>query len=180
MRKLTVLLAAGMVFGASGIAMAANSVSTDATATIVEAIAISKDADLAFGKMIPSATLDAVTVGTDESRTVLSTGVILVGGGVTAAAYTVSGTANTTYTITLPADNAITLVGPAASVAMPITGFTSLKTGGTSTGALGILSSTTSGASVTQTFKVGAVLHVGVSQAPGNYAGTFNIAVNYN
>ena len=178
MKKFTALVAAGLVLGASGMAMAANSVTTDATATIVQAIAITKQADLAFGKMISSATLDAVTVGTDDSRSVLSTGVILVGGGVTSAAYTVSGTADTTYAISLPDDVTITLAGP--GTAMPVTGFTSAKIAGTSIGALGILSSATNGASVTQTFKVGAVLHVGVSQAAGNYAGTFNVAVNYN
>ena len=182
--KMTKLVLAVGAMAMAGGAMAAN-VDASATATVVVAIQIGKDADLAFGKFIASPTL-AGTVVVPTSGVRVLTNLSQLGGTVSAAAFTVTGTANTTYSISLPHD----IMGmPEMGVeltstnggTMPVSAFSAaLVSGGTSTGnSLGVLSSTTNGALVTQKFKVGATLAVAAAQAPGNYTGTFSVSVDY-
>ncbi len=83
-----------------------------------------------------------------------------------AAQLNVSGTANASYTITLPLNNTVVLMD-ADSHTMALTSFTSSPSSG-------LLSS--GGA---QTIRIGATLVVSNSQPPGSYSGTFNVTVNY-
>lgn len=85
-----------------------------------------------------------------------------------AAEFTVTGDADATYTIQLPGDDFVTLTGPGSD--MVINDFTSAPSG-----AGGQLS-----AGGSQALAVGGTLNVGSAQAPGDYAGTLSVIVNYN
>nr|WP_276316642.1 DUF4402 domain-containing protein [Halomonas flagellata] len=85
-----------------------------------------------------------------------------------AAEFTVSGDAEATYTIQLPGNDFVKLTGPGSD--MVINDFTSAPSG-----AGGQLS-----AGGSQALTVGGTLNVGFAQAPGDYAGTFSVIVNYN
>lgn len=84
-----------------------------------------------------------------------------------AAQFTVSGTADAVYAITLPADGTVFL--SSGSHRMAINGFTSSPsvTGKLSLGG-------------TQPLSIGATLTVDSAQTPGSYAGSFPVTLNYN
>jgi hypothetical protein len=96
-------------------------------------------------------------------------GVLTVGqgAGVAAAQFTVLGTANATYSITVPADD-IVLLNDGNGHSMALNSFVSSPT------ATGTLSG-----GGNQVIRIGATLIVGNNQMPGNYAGAFNVTVNY-
>ncbi|HUR41765.1 MAG TPA: DUF4402 domain-containing protein [Verrucomicrobiae bacterium] len=84
------------------------------------------------------------------------------------ARYTITGGSDLAYSITLPADDSVTLssgTGPT----MVVTRFTS---GPASTGQFG-----PTGA---QAIAVGATLNISANQPAGNYGGSYSITVNYN
>jgi hypothetical protein len=85
-----------------------------------------------------------------------------------AAAFTVSGDANATYTIQLPGNDFVKLSGPGGD--MFINEFT-----GSPSGAAGQLS-----AGGSQNLSVGGTLNVASGQSPGEYAGSFSVTVDYN
>jgi hypothetical protein len=96
-----------------------------------------------------------------------SGGVVLVGQGSTysAASFRVSGTANATYTITLPPNDTVALSDGVHTMAL--NNFVSSPPTGTLSGA------------GSQMILIGATLVVGAAQPPGSYSGTFNVTVNY-
>lgn len=129
-------------------------------------IAISNTQALAFGKFVAGSG-GSVTVSPAGGRSA-SGGVVLVPSGAGAAAqFAVSGDANVTYAISLPADGTVSLASGANSMA--VNTFTS------SPSPTGTLS-----AGGAQTLSVGATLSVGSNQAIGSYSGTFDVTVNYN
>ncbi len=130
-------------------------------------ISISNTQALAFGKFVAGSG-GSVTVSTSGARSA-SGGVLLVAsGGGAVAQFSVTGDPNTTYAVTLPADDVITItIGGGSSMAV-----NSFVSSPASTGTLD------SGGA--QTLKVGATLTVGASQAAGNYSGTFSVTVVYN
>jgi hypothetical protein len=130
------------------------------------AIAISHTQALAFGKFVAGSG-GSVTVSPAGGRSA-SGGVVLVPSGAGAAAqFAVSGDANVTYAISLPADGTVSLASGTNSMA--VNTFTS------SPSPTGTLS-----AGGAQTLSVGATLSVGSNQAIGSYSGTFDVTVNYN
>ncbi|MDO8699105.1 MAG: DUF4402 domain-containing protein [Rhodoferax sp.] len=129
-------------------------------------IAIVNTQALAFGKFVAGAG-GSVTVSPAGGRSA-SGGVVLVPSGAGAAAqFAVSGDANVTYAISLPADGTVSLASGTNSMA--VNTFTSSPS---PTGTLG--------AGGAQTLSVGATLSVGSNQAIGSYSGTFDVTVNYN
>lgn len=165
MKKLNIvaILAVALTFAAAGRASAATE-SADALATIVAAIAITKDDDLDFGQIVPSVDPGTVVMATDGTRSV--TGGVTLGnaGSAGPALFTVTGASSATYAITLPTSESLT--GPGDP--MTLDTFTSDPAG---TGLL------TGG---TQTLKVGGTLHVGANQAIGDYSTSFDVTVAYN
>lgn len=171
-----VLIALGVLASAGG-AMAQSSATTNgtATATIVRPITLAATRHLAFGNVVPGATVGTVVL-TAASTTAASVsgGVTQPGtqaGTVTSAQFDVGGEGGFTYTITLPVSAATITSG---SDTMTVDTFTSsiVVTAGALSNALG--------AAGTQTFFVGGTLNVGVNQNPGNYSGTFPVTVAYN
>ena len=123
-------------------------------------------ASLSFGSFIAGSG-GTITVSPAGARSQTG-GVLLVGQGsnVAPAQFNVGGTANASYTITLPGNNTVVLID-AGSHTMALNGFVcSPPTGTLSVGGA-------------QMIRVGATLVVGNGQAPGSYSGSFNVTVNY-
>ncbi|MEO8311769.1 MAG: DUF4402 domain-containing protein [Caldimonas sp.] len=123
--------------------------------------------NLSFGSFLAGGG-GSVAVSAGGART-QSGGVILVGqgAGTSSAQFTVVGTANATYSITLPPDNTVVLSDGNGNT-MTVNSFVS------SPPATGTLSG-----GGNQGVRVGATLIVAPNQAPGTYAGSFNVTVNY-
>jgi hypothetical protein len=153
--------------GVSVMASAQNPTQTataDASATIVAAIEIVKEADLAFGNIVASAAGGTVKVGTNGEANRTDVAAPSIVGTVTAARFKVTGMSGSTYAITLPADDAIILKSGVNE--MKLTGFINNATKILTDGS--------------DTFNVGATLNVGANQAVGSYTATFPVIVNYN
>lgn len=123
--------------------------------------------DLSFGAFAAGAG-GTVTISPQGSRTATGDVTLLTSGQAsqgTSASFDVSGTANATYQITLPADGTITLTGSNGG-SMPVSSFASSPSGKGQLSSIG-----------TQTLQVGATLGVGSSQTPGAYSGSFNVTV---
>lgn len=150
---------------AAGSTMSARAASdtAPANATIVPAIAIINTVDLEFASIVASASADTVVVSPAGARTCGAT--LTCTGNAAAASFDVTGEANLTYSITLPASVSITSGGPS----MTVDTFTSNPT---PTGTLD--------GSGAQTLTVGATLNVAASQATGTYTNTFTVTVDYN
>jgi spore coat protein U-like protein len=145
----------------------------NASATIINPIAIAKTTDLNFGKLAVGSVGGNVTVSTTNAVTINGAGSTVVQplgntGNPTAAVFAVSGEASFTYAVTLPADGTVS-ISDGASHTMAVSGFTSNPAS----------SGTLSGAGA-DTLKVGATLAVGNNQTPGTYTGTFSVTVAYN
>nr|NQU90936.1 DUF4402 domain-containing protein [Bacteroidota bacterium] len=141
------------------------SATSNATATIITPIALTNTQPLAFGNIAASTTAGTVTIATAGTRSSL--------GGVTPSAigvfnnaiFTVEGQGDATYAIALPASTTISN----GTETMTVDNFISDPS---STGLLSSLGA--------QTMNVGATLNVGISQAVGNYTGTYSVTVSYN
>ena len=130
-------------------------------------MAIQNNQELSFGSFVAGSG-GSVTVSTSGARSA-SGGVLLIPSSAGAAAqFTVSGDANATYTIQLPGNDFVKLSGPGGD--MFINEFT-----GSPSGAAGQLS-----AGGSQSLLVGGTLSIASGQAPGQYAGSFSVTVDYN
>ena len=167
-----VFLAAIVMIGFATSANAQATASSSASATIVTPISIVNNTGMNFGNIaVQTGTGGTVALSAAASASRVAGGaggVTLpnVTGTVTSAKFTVSGTANYTYTITLPS-SAVTL--SSGSNTMDATSFIN-STAGT-------LSGTGS-----EVFYVGATLTVAAAQGAGTYttATPFDVVVNYN
>lgn len=125
---------------------------------------ISKTVDLAFGSFVASSG-GTVTVASNGGRSKGGSVLLVVQGTSAAAATFVFTGTGTTYTITLPANDTVTLTDGGHTMA--VNNFTSsLGTTGAVTGS-------------SQTLQIGATLTVGNAQAPGSYTGSFAVSVDY-
>lgn len=165
--KLAALAAMSVTAAAYMSGAQAASATASATATVVAPIAISKAADLRFGKL-SAGTGGTVVMSPAGARTATGGVVLLSGTAGGAASFSVTGDANATYAITLPTSATISDSATTPNT-MTVDTFTS------SPATTGTLSS--AGA---QTVAVGATLKVGNAQVQGTYNGTFSVAVEYN
>lgn len=172
MKRKLIFLVAGLLFMVSAVQQVNGqteiSDAASTSATIITPIAISKTVDLNFGNIV-AGTAGTVTVGTDDSRS--STGGVTLPtatpGTITAAQFDVTGLANATYSITVPASFNVTGPGDDMEVS-------TFVTDPTPTGTLD--------GSGEQTISVGATLAVGANQTAGTYtnADALVITVAYN
>lgn len=141
----------------------------NATANILRGITLTKTEDLNFGQIVPNGG-GIVTVSTAGVRTTADTAMLIPESydQPHAAAFSVAGDGGHSFSIALPASTTISN----GSASMNVDNFTS-SLGGSST-----LSGSLNGPG-TQTFTVGADLHVAADQAYGAYTGTFNVTVTY-
>ena len=172
--KKTVFLLAGLFVMACGIQSVkaqtqTGSATANATATIVQAVSITKNADLNFGKIIADPTEEGkVAIQTDGTRTIAAGNVVLFNteSNHQAASFKASGSAGRTYSLSFPASATLTREG--GSETMTVEGFVHNATG------------RLDDATGEETFNVGGTLKVGANQAPGQYTGTFTVTAAYN
>ena len=163
-----------LVLAAAAVAAAPASIgantSASSTGTVVTPIAITKAADLVFGKFAAS-TGGTVTVSTSGARTV-SGAVIGMSGTPAAAQFDVTGEADATYSINLtaPATQDSGSDTMAFAVVSDLTG-ANATAGNVTSGTL------TGGA---QSIYVGGVLTVASAQPAGTYSGSVVATVEYN
>lgn len=181
MRKLTALMAAGLVLAASGMAMAAGDTATvtdvAATATVITPISIANtdSTGLAFGNIVAKSgggTVVVPAIAGTPTRTGTAGLMTASSGTVTAAKFTATGQSGAAYTVTVPATDEVVNTTGVGAETMALSAFTSkLADGSTAPGTL------TGGSEV---FYVGATLTVAANQVPGAYEGAFDVSVNYN
>ncbi len=168
MKTLKITAISILMIGSTLSTFAQASATATATATIITPIAISKTVDMNFGNIAVTASVGTVVLAPASTR-VATGGCTLPGvtGTVSAASFAVTGSGNSTYSITLPAA-ATTLTSGAITMTCDTWTSTPTPTGALTLGA--------------QTLTVGATLNVGGSQSPGTYvSGTpFTVTVNYN
>lgn len=163
MKKTSILIAAIVMMAILATNVMAQSTSSNgAFAQIKTAITLTSTATLEFGAMTSPTGPGTVVLSPAGVPTV--TNMVLIGTR-HAAAYAVAGVADATYTITLPAST--TLVDPVGGGTMLVDNFTSSKAIGTLTGGV-------------DAFNVGATLHIADAQPLGDYAGTYDVTVDYN
>lgn len=120
--------------------------------------------DLSFGAFAAGMG-GTVTISPQSARTA-SGDVILIGRSAgSPASFDVSGSANATYQIALPADGTAILTGSNGG-SMSLSSFASSPSG---QGQLNMAG--------TQTLHIGATLAIGSNQAPGPYSGSFSVTV---
>ncbi len=165
-------LASLMAFGSEA---SAASGTANATATIITPLAIEKSAtatnggDLAFGLIVPG-TGGTVTVANNGARSTTG-GAVAVSNSVynhSTAVFNVTGTAQSQLTITLPANESVSIGN--GSETMAVNDFVR-------DGSVGAFALDGSGEA---SFRVGATLTVAEDQDPGDYTGTFDVTVAYN
>ena len=144
---------------------AANAATADAGAgaKIIAPLEISSTADLYFGTIAPSTTVDdKVAISTDGSRK-CGSALTCLSSEYSAAAFAVTGEADAFYTISLPSE--IKIVNEKGN-AMRVADFTGSKDKGQ------LLKGEDS-------FTVGGTLEVAARQEAGQYKGSFTVAVEY-
>ncbi len=167
----TLLVITIAIIGFTATSFGQSTATGTATATMITPINIVKNGngELNFGTLGASGTAGTVEVAPNGTRTP-SLGIKAIGGGVTAASFTVSGDGSRTYSIVLPtAPYVLTNTTGTGHETMDVTGFVSDPdgTGTLSTG--------------TQTLNVGATLNVKANQVAGTYTNStpFEVKVNY-
>lgn len=182
------IVAAFVAIPVSVFAQEGTTLQTDAKANVVNALKLVTNTgggefgggSLNFGSITPGNTGGSVTMaptsGTDFGTRTAQGTVDLIGTDASCALYTVTGTAGSVYTVTLPStDDDVTLTGPAGAGTNTMTLNTfSINVDGNAA-ATGTLN-----AGGTSNFAVGGKLTVASDQNAGAYAGTFNVTVAYN
>lgn len=172
MRKFILLLAIAAIAGLPGKVLGQNTdnITASATAKILTAIEISKTTDLHFGTMVSTASEGTCTVSATSNERTQDGGVTLLTQTPTfsRAEFSVGGDANATYSITLPADETIS-ISDGDGHSLSVDNFTH------SAGVTPTLDE-----SGEDDFFVGATLTVQASSTAGTYTGNFSITVAYN
>lgn len=127
----------------------------------VNDITLSNGASLQFGQIVAGGTSGTVIVSPSGTRTSMGGTTLGNSAGARAAAFTVTGDVDATYGITLPSATTLS----SGSDTMTVDAFTHDATGVLAGGS--------------ETFHVGATLHVAGSQVSGSYSGTFMVIVTY-
>jgi len=144
----------------------AESVTVNSSARVVTPLIATSPTALAFGNLASSAVAGTVAVTSAGVRSAAGGSSLVAGAAVTAAVVNITaGEASATVNITYPGSATLT----SGANTMTVNGFA----------AAGSPASVALNAGGTGTFNVGGTLAVGVSQATGNYAGTFNVTLAY-
>jgi len=176
MKKSIMLVAAIVMIAGIANRVMAHSENTSAGAKIVQALTITETAPLHFGTMtIPTAATDIIlTTLAGRSASIPANITLLPQLPVaTNAAYTVKGSMNATYAITLPSNTAVTITEGATPI--PVKNFVAKCASKSADGSIGILDG-----SGDDHFVIGATLSLALNQPSGNYVGTFDVSVDYN
>jgi spore coat protein U-like protein len=173
MKKVTIILTGVILMTIASVSVKAQATATataESSATIVATLEIAKSSDLNFGNLAVTETAGTVVMSPNSAGTRTREGGVslpVVNGTVSAAEFTVTGQSGYAYSISLP--TSILLSGDGAD--MTVDSFTTDKTDNTSA-----LNGTT------DSFYVGAKIHVNAGQTPGLYTNEdgLSVTVNYN
>jgi len=175
MKKVTIILTGVILMSIASINAFAQNTATvsdaQASATIITKITLAKDVPMSFGEIVANANATDVTVDLSNNLTIESgsgNATLFPGTTGTSATFITTGESSRQYSITLPANDVVSLAGPNGSIPMPVKNFTTSSLTGNG------LSDTGVGG-----FSVGATLTVGANQQPGNYTGTYAVTVTY-
>lgn len=165
----TVLASSG--FAATAAHAAPQSQGADARAKVLKRLTLTKTSDLDFGIVVPSTTAaGTVTVNNTETAATCSSGMTCTKAA-SASRFTVTGSKNEALTVSYP-----------ATVTLQQTAGTGTATG-TGTAMVVTLAARPTAPRLDNkgdySFAIGGSLAVGADQADGNYAGTFNVTVDY-
>lgn len=177
MKKLILSLLVVTAFVAAPVSLFAADPTATETATgsasIISPIDITKTADLDFGIISGTSagtvTINAVT-GAQNNPVITGDLSVISTSAPKAAAFTVTGSGNATYAITM--DNSLTLNGSGTATGESM--ISTLVLDAAKVSGVGTLSSGT------DNIYVGGVLTIAASQAAGSYQGSFDVTVNYN
>jgi hypothetical protein len=182
MKKLIMLFAAVLLIAGITNRAFAQTIKTENTyagAVLIVAMGLTETAPLHFGSIVLTATTGGTVVLPSNSTTRGFTGAVATSPATptaTNAAYSVTGTINETYAVTLPATTTVTHETLATGVyTMDIT---LMKARFNGAGADAVTS--TLSASGTDSFTLGGTLTVKENQLGGIYAGNFDVSVDYN
>ena len=179
MKNITKIFAIALValgFSATSFAQTVSPSSTataDATASILTPILITKNADLGFGTIgaVAGSASTVVVSNTGVRTSATATLFTVASTPVTNARFTITGTPNALFAITLPATDVSltsTSVG-ATAMTIPAASWSS---------DLGVSSTILNTGS--KVLNLGATLNVGAGQTAGTYSGSFDVTVAYN
>ena len=153
---LAISLIVGLVLSAGS--ASAQSVNATGNATILQALTLTEDVELDFGRILAALASGTVTVTQAGAQSCVT---VTCFNDAVAADFTVTGTAGETLDVT--ADANYLLTGPGTDMSATTDAPLTVVIGG-------------GGSS---TFNVGGQLTVGASQAAGDYSGTYNVSVAY-
>lgn len=169
MNKFKIVLAAAVV-GLAVMPMSAKAADTDsatASATVAAPITVTKDTDLLFGDIAPTASAGVVTM-TPAGSISSDANTELLGGTTSAASFDITGEASTAFTASVDATATLNGSGTAAGESMTVT-LSNDVPGSPALDGSGVA-----------TINVGGALAVGANQVAGPYSGTFDVTVSYN
>jgi hypothetical protein len=138
-----------------------------ATAIAASSIVVSVTQPLGFGKFAAGSG-GSVSISPAGARTFTGGVVLISSSSGSPAEFSLNGTPDLVYSISLPA-NGVIVLSKAGGGSMTLTQFTSTPAG---TGQLNGLGR--------QTITIGATLNVGAQSASGSYTGSFDLVVDYN
>jgi hypothetical protein len=184
MKKIILFAAIVLMAGFSTKAMAADlntakTISANVGTSLIVPMTITKVTDLNFGTITLLTSAGGTVVLSASNEATYAEGILAPSSSnssvVSDASYTVTGTMNATYALTLPSTVIPVTETTLHSASMDITAFTARFN-------TEIVDATTSKISSlgVDDFKVGATLTVKPSQIGGIYAGTFPVTVDYN
>ena len=165
-----VAIASVMILAGAGAAFAQTTANTTGSTTILRPLTITKDADLAFGRVVrPTSGTSTVAIA-DTADTVSVGGTGLSAGGTTSrAAYTIDGEGAQVVSLTIPADFTMTHTNTVDELEVTLdpsaTGTTTLDG--------------TIGGDGTAGLFIGGSFDVTTTTVSGAYSGTFNVDVAY-
>lgn len=166
MRNSLRLALVGAVAAASfaGSAQAATTATGTASAEVLSSLTVTSTSDLQFGQIAVN-TGGSVTVNGDS--TVSSSGSLVSTGTRAPAAFSITGTPNTSVLVSLPTTS-VNLTRSGGTETMVLSGFNSNPNGAFQLDSTGAAS-----------FNVGGTLAVASGQVAGAYSGTFQVSVEY-
>ena len=136
------------------------------SASWADNLSVSKNSDLAFANFVVLGSGGTVTVSATGARSSTGGVKLLKGGTVAAGSFTITGTSNSSYTISLPSNNTVVLTS--GGQFLNLTNFTS------SVPLVGRLGA----GRKSMTFTVGATATAAAFAAPGTYSGTGCVSVS--
>jgi hypothetical protein len=162
------LISAGVAALSAGLytsVASAASITADADARVIAALIITQTNGINFGDVVAGAAISTIQVDTSGTPSVTLGDAQLAGGTVLSGAYTLSGQASKSYSITLPT---LAVNITSGGNTMTVTAFNH------NAGAAPALDGAGAGG-----FNVGATLNMSAGQAAGTYTGTWPLIVNY-